>query len=68
MKIDFSSTQWLAIADFLQKEQARLRTMNDAVGLDEPATNALRGEIRLCKKLLALPETANRDYGVGLAE
>jgi hypothetical protein len=42
--------------------------MNDAVGLDEPATNALRGEIRLCKKLLALPETANRDYGVGLAE
>lgn len=68
MKIDFSSPQWLAIAAHLESELARLRAVNDSVALPLDQTNALRGEIRLCKKLLALPAAADRDASVVLAD
>lgn len=60
MKIDYTSLAWAQVAEYLTSELARLRAANDAVGLSEAQTNALRGEIRLCKKLLALPDEANR--------
>lgn len=63
MKIDYSSKEWLAIAAHIETELVRLRKCNDQVGLPVAETEALRGEIRLCKKLLALPEEADRDIG-----
>lgn len=61
MKIDYTSREWLMIAAYLEEELQRLRRSNDAVGLPEADANALRGEIRLCKKLLALPQKADRE-------
>lgn len=63
MKIDYSSNEWLGIAAYVQGELSRLQKCNDQVGLPVAETEALRGEIRLCKKLLALPEQADRDIG-----
>lgn len=61
MQIDYSGPGWLALQEYLQSELTRLRDANDAVGLPSEQRGALLGEIRLCKRLLGLPEAAARD-------
>jgi hypothetical protein len=59
--IDFSSPLWLAMVAKFQADIEQARKRNDVVGLSEPEANANRGEIRILKKYLALPEVADRD-------
>ena len=68
MQIDFSSSVWLLLRDFLQDELDRLRERNDALPLSDLERGALIGEIRLCKRLLALPEAASRDEAIARAD
>lgn len=64
MQIDFSSAAWLVLKEFLERELARLRSANDALNLSSEERGAMCGEIRLCKRLLALPEQASRDEAI----
>ena len=61
MDINFYSPDWHRVRKWAEAELERLRIKNDAVGLTEIETAALRGEIRATKKLLGLPEMAARD-------
>lgn len=58
--INFHSPDWHRVRKWAEAELERLRIKNDAVGLTEIETAALRGEIRGIKKLLGLPEMAAR--------
>ena len=51
-----------------EAELERLRIKNDAVGLTDTDTAALRGEIRAIKKLIALPEVVARSVVVDPGE
>jgi hypothetical protein len=68
MQIDFTSPAWLNLQEFLKGELARLRVANEAEGLPPESRGALLGEIRLCKRLLALPDAASRDLAVRHAD
>lgn len=68
IEINFHSPDWHRVRKWAEAELERLRTKNDAVGLSEIETAALRGEIRATKKLLALPETAARSVVTELGE
>jgi hypothetical protein len=57
--IDFSSSSWHQIKKWTQEELEKSRLKNDAV-LDQIQTAALRGEIRLLKRILDLPNQATR--------
>ncbi len=59
--IDFSSATWTQVSALMKAQLARARERNDQVGLSEAETNAYRGEIRILKTLLALPEAADRE-------
>lgn len=68
MAIDFSGSAWRDIAAWAETQLQTARLRNDAVGLTEAETAALRGEIRLAKKLLGLPLEAARDQQTGSAQ
>lgn len=67
MEIDFHSPVWLAIAKLLETYLQDCREANDTV-VQHPENRAANcGEIRLCKKLLALPEEADRAREIALS-
>lgn len=57
---DFTSSTWNNLRKWAETELAKARIKNDAVGLSENETAALRGEIRLLKRFLDLPNAATR--------
>jgi hypothetical protein len=57
-----SSYEWVAqAAPWLTEKLTALRLQNDGVGLTEAQTQALRGEIRLVKLILDLPNRELQD-------
>jgi len=59
-EINFHSPDWHRVRKWADVELERLRIKNDALGLTDTETAALRGEIRAIKKLIGLPETVAR--------
>ena len=57
--IDFGSPAWHQLRRWAEAELEKSRLKNDAV-LDQIQTSALRGEIRLLKRILDLPNQATR--------
>jgi hypothetical protein len=57
---DFTSPTWHQLRKWAEKELERARVKNDAVGLSENETAALRGEIKMLKRFLDLPHQATR--------
>lgn len=57
---DFTSATWHTLRKWAESELDKARQKNDAVGLNETDTAALRGEIRMLKKFLDLPNQATR--------
>lgn len=57
---DFTSQTWHNLSKWAQAELAKARVKNDAVGLSETETASLRGEIRMLKRFLDLPNAATR--------
>jgi hypothetical protein len=57
---DFGTQTWKQIEVWARDQLDRTRNKNDAVELTADATAALRGEIRVLKRLLALPEMTTR--------
>ena len=57
---DFSSATWHQLRKWAEEQLRRAREKNDAVGLSDIETAALRGEIRLLKRFLDLPNEATR--------
>lgn len=66
--INFHSPDWHKVRKWAEAELERLRIKNDAVGLTDTETAALRGEIRAIKKLIALPEVVARSVVVDPGE
>ena len=61
--IDFQSPSWHQIRKWVEAELVKTRAKNDAL-LPEDQTSALRGEIRLLKRILDLPQQATRGVAV----
>jgi hypothetical protein len=57
---DFTTPTWHSLRKWAETQLESARTKNDAVGLSEIETAALRGEIRMLKKFLDLPQAATR--------
>ena len=58
--MDFSAQAWHQVKHWAELELKKARDKNDAVTLSDVETAALRGEIRLLKRLLDLPNLATR--------
>lgn len=61
--LPFDPTQpisWQQLKTYLESQLQRARERNDVIGAPDAETHALRGEIRLLKRLLDLPEQAAR--------
>jgi hypothetical protein len=58
--IDFTSASWHQMRKWAEEQLRKAREKNDAVGLSDVDTAALRGEIRLLKRFLDLPNAAAR--------
>lgn len=61
---DFTSATWHQLRKWAQAELDKARARNDAVSLSPEDTAALRGEIRMLKKFLDLPQQAARGVAV----
>ena len=61
---DFSSDTWHRLRKWAEAELEKARLKNDAVGLSDIETAALRGEIRVLKRFLDLPKAATRGVAV----
>lgn len=59
--INFNTDTWHQLRKFVEAELGKARAKNDAVGLSEAETAALRGEIRFMKRFLDLPNAATRE-------
>jgi len=57
---DFTSATWFQLRRWAEAELIKAREKNDAVGLSDIETASLRGEIRMIKKFLDLPNAATR--------
>lgn len=57
---DFTSATWSQLRRWAEAELTKAREKNDAVGLSDIETASLRGEIRMIKKFLDLPNAATR--------
>lgn len=57
---DFTSATWHQLRKWAEAELQKARVKNDAVGLSDIDTAALRGEIRTLKRFLDLPNQATR--------
>lgn len=60
MNIDFQSATWHQLRKWAEDQLRRAREKNDSVKLAPDDTAAIRGEIRLLKKFLDLPNAAAR--------
>lgn len=58
--IDFSSPTWHSMRKWAEEQLRVCREKNDAPGLNENDTALVRGEIRLLKRILDLPNAASR--------
>ena len=58
---DFTSDTWHRPRKWAEHQLEQARKKNDAVGLSDIETAALRGEIRMLKRFLDLPNEATRD-------
>lgn len=54
---DFQSKTWKRLTQTLQEELQRLRELNDAPSLSPDKTALVRGQIKVVKELLDLPNT-----------
>lgn len=68
MQINFLGQEWLSIATWFSQEQEKLRSQLEDVDLSPERTAAVRGELRLIKRLLALPVQAARRKEAGSAD
>jgi hypothetical protein len=57
---DYSSDTWHRLRKWAEAQLESARKKNDAVGLSDTETAALRGEIRALKRFLDLPNEATR--------
>lgn len=57
---NFTSDTWHQLRKWAEKQLENARVKNDAVGLSDIDTAALRGEIRMLKRFLDLPNVATR--------
>jgi hypothetical protein len=57
---DFTSATWHQLRRWAETELQRARVKNDAVGLSLTDTASLRGEIKMLKRFLDLPNEATR--------
>jgi hypothetical protein len=57
---DFTSATWHLLRKWAEIELERARTRNDSVDLSETQTASLRGEIKVLKRFLDLPNAATR--------
>jgi len=57
---DYQSATWHQLRKWAEAEMQMCREKNDAVGLSDLQTAALRGEIRMLKRFLDLPNAATR--------
>ena len=62
--IDFQSATWHQLRKWAEEQLKRAREKNDSLKLTPDETASLRGEIRLLKKFLDLPEAAARGVAV----
>jgi hypothetical protein len=53
--------EWAKVEKWALKELESVRVKNDSCGLSEEETAAYRGEIRLLKRILDLPNRATRE-------
>jgi hypothetical protein len=58
--IDYTSANWLLLADWARSRIEALRTSNDG-DLDALQTARLRGQLKAFKEFLDLPNAAARD-------
>lgn len=58
--IDYQSATWHQLRKWAEEQLKRAREKNDALKLTPDETSALRGEIRMLKKFLDLPNAAAR--------
>jgi hypothetical protein len=58
--INYSSDTWHQLRRWTESQLQLARQKNDAVGLSDIETAALRGEIRTLKRILDLPNAATR--------
>ena len=61
---DYSSDTWHRLRKWAEAQLESARKKNDAVGLSDTETAALRGEIRALKRFLDLPNEATRGVAV----
>jgi hypothetical protein len=59
--IDLPPTEWAKVEAWAKKELESVRIKNDAISLPLEETSAYRGEIRLLKRILDLPNRATRE-------
>lgn len=64
MNINFQSETWHQLRKWAEGQLKRAREKNDALAMTPDETTALRGEIRLLKRILDLPNTAARDLAL----
>jgi hypothetical protein len=62
--IDFNSPSWHLIRKWSEEQLVRAREKNDSVSLSPEETAAVRGEIRILKRLLDLPNAAAREVAI----
>jgi len=62
--MDFNSPQWHTFRKWAEEQLKKARDKNDSLSLNEIETSALRGEIRLLKRILDLPNEATRKVEV----
>lgn len=58
--LDLQPGEWKKVERWAEEELKKARAKNDALGLSLEETAAYRGEIRLLKRILDLPNTAAR--------
>nr|BDD47852.1 hypothetical protein 25 [Burkholderiaceae bacterium] len=64
--MNFNSPEWHGLKKYIEEQLEKARIKNDSSSLNEIDTAALRGEIRVLKRILALPETTTREVEVYL--
>jgi hypothetical protein len=62
--IDFNSPSWHQLRRWAEQELAKSRLKLEALTLSDVETAAIRGEIRLLKRFLDLPNAAARGVAV----
>jgi|MDTB01.2.fsa_nt_gb hypothetical protein len=62
--MDFNSPQWHVLKKWTEDQLKKAREKNDLISLNEVETAALRGEIRVLKRILDLPNEVTRSVEV----